>query len=414
MTATPAPGETAGVIRYQLLATDGAARRGRLHSARGTVETPAFMPVGTAATVKTLEPRDLVAAGARIILGNTYHLFLRPGHELIERMGGLHRFMAWEGLTLTDSGGFQVFSLGERGTKAAGAGGEDGAPVTGKGPGLVTIAEEGVTFRSHLDGSKQFLSPERAIGVQLALGADVIMAFDECPPSLADRAYHERSLARTQRWLERCQAAWTAGSARRADAGLTPSALFGIAQGGLFPDLRARAIEEAAALDLPGYALGGYAVGETPETMWEGVARDAPLLPPAKARYLMGVGTPEDLLAGIAAGIDMFDCVLPTRCARNGLLFTSRGRLTIRNARFAEDQRPADPACGCPTCATYTRAYLRHLFKADELLGLRLNSIHNVHYYLSLMADAREAIEAGRFEPFRRERLAAWRAGLDA
>ncbi len=305
------------MIRYQLLASDGAARRGRLHSARGTVETPAFMPVGTAATVKTLEPRDLTAAGARIILGNTYHLLLRPGHELVERLGGLHRFMAWDGLTLTDSGGFQVFSLGERGASAPGdAGGSaaagGGGPGAGtRGPGLVTIREEGVTFRSHLDGSRQHLSPERATEVQLALGADIIMAFDECPPSLADRAYHERSLARTQRWLVRCREAWQAGSRRRADAGLTPSALFGIAQGGLFPDLRARAIEEAAALDLPGYALGGYAVGEAPETMWEGVARSAPLLPADRPRYLMGVGTPEDLLAGIAAGVDMFDCVLP-------------------------------------------------------------------------------------------------------
>ena len=400
------------MIRYELLATDGAARRGRLHSARGTVETPVFMPVGTAATVKTLEPRDLEAAGARIVLANTYHLFLRPGHQLIERLGGLHRFMAWSGLTLTDSGGFQVFSLGERKAKAAPEEGGAGAPPR-PGPGLVTIAEEGVTFRSHLDGSRQFLSPERATEVQLALGADVVMAFDECPPSLADRAYHEGSLARTQRWLVRCQRAWLEGSRRRAEAGLTPSALFGIAQGGLFPDLRARAIEEAAALDLPGYALGGYAVGEAPETMWEGVARDAPRLPAGKPRYLMGVGTPEDLLAGIAAGIDLFDCVLPTRTARNGLLFTSKGRLTIRNARFTEDRRPLDEACGCPTCRTYTRAYLRHLFRADELTGLRANTIHNVHYFLDLMAAARAAIEAGRFEPFRRERQAAWRAGLD-
>ncbi len=328
--------------------------------------------------------------------------------------------MAWEGLTLTDSGGFQVFSLGERGAAAApGSGGSaaagqgDPAPGAGRGPGLVTIAEEGVTFRSHLDGSRQFLSPERATEVQLALGADVIMAFDECPPSLADRGYHERSLARTQRWLVRCREAWQAGSRRRADAGLTPCALFGIAQGGLFPDLRSRAIEEAAALDLPGYALGGYAVGEAPQAMWEGVARDAPRLPAGKPRYLMGVGTPEDLLAGIAGGIDLFDCVLPTRCARNGLLFTSRGKLTIRNARFADDQRPIDPECRCYACRTFSRAYLRHLFKAKEILGLRLNTIHNVTYYLALMAEARQAIEAGRFEPFRRERLAAWAAGLD-
>ena len=302
------------------------------------------------------------------MLGNTYHLFLRPGHERIERLGGLHRFMAWEGLTLTDSGGFQVFSLGERGPRPRratasrrrrGAGGE-GPPGSGRGPGLVTIREEGVTFRSHLDGSRQFLSPERATEVQLALGADVIMAFDECPPSLADRAYHERSLARTQRWLVRCREAWQAGSARRADEGRTPCALFGIAQGGLFPDLRARAIEEAAALDLPGYALGGYAVGETPEAMWEGVARDAPRLPPGKPRYLMGVGTPEDLLAGIAAGIDLFDCVLPTRCARNGLLFTSRASSPSGTpASPTTSARPTRPAAAtpaapspAPTCAT--------------------------------------------------------------
>jgi queuine tRNA-ribosyltransferase len=363
--------------------------------------------------VKTLEPRDLAAAGARIVLANTYHLFLRPGHQLIERLGGLHRFMAWEGLTLTDSGGFQVFSLGERGGSAAPGTAEAGEPPPSRGPGLVTIQEEGVTFRSHLDGSKQFLSPERATEIQLALGADVIMAFDECPPSLADRAYHERSLARTQRWLARCREAWRIGSGRRADSGRTPCALFGIAQGGLFPDLRARAIEEAVALDLPGYALGGYAVGEAPELMWDGVARDAPLLPPDRARYLMGVGTPEDLLAGIAAGIDLFDCVLPTRCARNGLLFTSRGKLTIRNARFADDQRPADPACDCYACRTFTRAYLRHLFKAKEMLGLRLNTIHNLHYYLTLMAEARQAIEERRFDAFRNARLAAWQAGLD-
>jgi queuine tRNA-ribosyltransferase len=395
------------VIGYQLLATDGAARRGRLSSSRGLVETPAFMPVGTAATVKALEPCDLVAMGARLILGNTYHLFLRPGPDLIEKLGGLHRFMAWPGLVLTDSGGFQVFSLGERAPKADGEAGARPRP----GPGLVTIAEEGVTFRSHLDGSRQFLSPERATEVQLALGADIIMAFDECPPALADRDYHERSLERTLRWLGRCRHAWVEGSRRRADAGRSPSALFGIAQGGLFPDLRARAIEEAAALDLPGYALGGYAVGETPATMWEGVARDAPRLPSDKPRYLMGVGMPEDLLAGIAAGIDLFDCVLPTRCARNGLLFTSRGRLTIKNARFTSDEAPLDPDCTCPTCRTYTRAYLRHLFRADELTGLRANTVHNVHYYLSLMAEAREAIEAKRFESFRRERQEAWRAG---
>jgi len=390
------------VLRFELLATDGAARRGRLHTPHGAIETPVFMPVGTAATVKTLEPRDLVALGARIVLGNTYHLFLRPGHERIARLGGLHRFMSWDGALLTDSGGFQVFSLGEK-----------GAPGRERsGPGLVEIAEEGVTFRSHLDGSRHFLSPERAIEVQEALGADVIMAFDECPPALADRAYHETSLARTQRWLVRCREAWRRLEDEKASAadGRTPCALFGIAQGGLHADLRARAIDDAAALDLPGYALGGYAVGEAPAQMWEGVARDAPLLPAGKPRYLMGVGTPEDLLAGIAAGVDMFDCVLPTRTARNGLLFTSEGKLVIRNAAYADDARPPDPACGCYTCRTFTRAYLRHLFKSGEILGLRLNTLHNLHFYLSLLADARAAIAEGRFEAFRAARLAAWRA----
>lgn len=385
------------MIRFEVLAKDGAARRGRLETVRGAVETPVFMPVGTAATVKTLEPRDLEALGARVVLANTYHLFLRPGHERIRRLGGLHRFMAWPGAILTDSGGFQVFSLGEHGE-----GREQG------GPGLVEIAEEGVTFRSHLDGSRQFLSPERAVEVQEALGADVVMAFDECPPSLAGRAYHEASLARTQRWLVRCRETWL-----RMEAGKDgpPAALFGIAQGGLFPDLRARAIEEAAALDLPGYALGGYAVGEAPEQMWEGVARDAPRLPAGKPRYLMGVGTPEDLLAGIAAGVDMFDCVLPTRTARNGLLFTSRGRLVVKNARHADDGGPPDPACACYTCRTFSRAYLRHLFKAGEILGLRANTLHNLHFYLSLLEEARRAIEEGRFAAFRRERVNAWRQG---
>jgi queuine tRNA-ribosyltransferase len=396
------------VIRFELLSEDGPARRGRLHTARGVIETPAFMPVGTAATVKTLDPRDLRAIGAGIILANTYHLYLRPGHALVEKLGGLHGFMAWDGAVLTDSGGFQVFSLGER----AGTGRERA------GPGLVQISEEGVEFRSHLDGSRHMLSPEKAIQVQEALGADVIMAFDECPPARADRAYHELSLARTQRWLLRCKAAWLAEEARRLEAGqpLPPgasrrSSLFGIAQGGLFPDLRQRAIEEAAALDLPGYALGGYAVGEEPAEMWEGVARDAPRMPREKPRYLMGVGTPEDLLAGVAAGIDMFDCVLPTRCARNGLLFTSRGKVVIRNARFTEDERPVDPACSCYTCRTFSRAYLRHLFRAGEILGLRLNTIHNLHYFLSLMGGARAAIAEGRFEPFRRASREGWSAG---
>jgi queuine tRNA-ribosyltransferase len=384
------------VIRFHLLAEDGAARRGRLETPRGMIETPVFMPVGTAGSVKTLAPRDLVELGAGMILGNTYHLYLRPGHERVRRLGGLHRFMAWGGSVLTDSGGFQVYSL-------------QGAGTPGGGDSLVRIAEDGVTFRSHLDGSRHFLSPETSIRIQLDLGADVIMAFDECPPSKAERGYHEQSLARTQRWLLRCREAWLSADPPYGER----PALFGIAQGGLFPDLRRRAIEEAAALDLPGYALGGYAVGEEPEEMWDGVARHAPELPREKPRYLMGVGTPEDLLAGIAAGVDMFDCVLPTRTARNGLLFTSRGRLNVKNARFADDGGPLDPECACYTCRTFSRAYLRHLFRAGEMLGLRLNTVHNLHHYLRLMEGAREAIEEGRFEPFRRARLEGYARGLD-
>ncbi|MEI7705567.1 MAG: tRNA guanosine(34) transglycosylase Tgt [Deltaproteobacteria bacterium] len=383
------------MIRFQLLAEDGAARRGRLETPHGAFDTPVFMPVGTVGSVKALSPRDLTDLGARMILGNTYHLYLRPGHERVRRLGGLHRFISWGGSMLTDSGGFQVYSL--QGTRREGA-----AP-------LVRIAEEGVTFRSHLDGSRHFFSPESTMRVQFDLGADVIMAFDECPPSKAERSYHEQSLARTQRWLVRCRDTWLEAEPPYGER----PALFGIAQGGLFPDLRRRAIEEAAALDLPGYALGGYAVGEEPAEMWEGVSRHAPELPREKPRYLMGVGTPEDLLAGIGAGIDMFDCVLPTRTARNGLLFTTRGRLNVKNARFAEDEGPADPGCSCYTCRTFSRAYLRHIFRAGEILALHLNTVHNVHHYLRLMEGAREAIELGRFEPFRRERLESYGRGLD-
>jgi len=398
------------VITFQLLANDGAARRGRLATPHAVVETPAFMPVGTAATVKALSPRDLEEAGAQIVLCNTYHLYLRPGHERIRSLGGLHRFMAWPGALLTDSGGFQVFSMGDG--ARAGAGREK--------RGLVAISEEGVEFRSHLDGTRHFISPEKAIEIQKALGADVIMALDECPPSTEGRGRQEVSLARTQRWLVRCAQAWKRESEPPRElaalpAGSTvegwPPALFGIAQGGLFADLRKRAIEEAAALDLPGYALGGYAVGEEPQEMWEGVARDAPRLPIGKPRYLMGVGTPEDLLAGVASGIDLFDCVIPTRCARNGLLFTRQGRLTIRNAAFQDDERPADPGCGCYACRTFSRAYLRHLYRSGELLGLRLNTVHNVHYFLELMTGARAAIETGRFEAYRQAKLRGWQAG---
>lgn len=354
-------------VRFELLHADAGtrARRGRLHTPHGTVETPFFMPVGTQATVKAVGQDDLRTLGAEIVLANTYHLMLRPGQELVGALGGLHRFMAWDRALLTDSGGFQVYSLAQN----------------------RKISEEGASFQSHLDGSRWLLTPERSVQIQETLGADVIMAFDECPPSKSDRRYLEESLARTTRWLNRCAAAWTRGR----------SALFGIVQGGLDLELRRRHLEEVCAVDLPGYALGGYSVGERPEEMHASVAEVAPLLPADRPRYLMGVGTPVDLVTAIGAGVDMFDCVLPTRCARNGLLFTHQGRLNLRNATHARDERPPDPECGCYTCRTHSRAYLRHLFAADELLALRLATLHNLHHFLELMREARRAIEEDRY-----------------
>jgi len=368
-------------MKYTITHTDGAARRGRLELAHGFVDTPQFMPVGTVASVKALAPDDLTAMGAQIILGNTYHLMLRPGAGLIAEMGGLHKFMAWAGSVLTDSGGFQVYSLAEQ----------------------RKITEEGAVFRSHIDGSRHALTPERAVQIQTQLGPDILMAFDECPPSQSDRAYHEKSLERTTRWALRCKEEWL----RLAG----PGNLFGIVQGGLFKDLRERHAQEIAALDLPGTALGGFSVGEEPPAMWEGVQHAAPLLPAHKPRYLMGVGTPEDLLRCALAGIDLFDCVLPTRVARNGLLFTRRGRLQIKAARYAKDPRPADDKCTCYTCRTFTRAYLRHLFAAQELLAFRLNSIHNLTFYLDLMRGLRAAIERGEANAYVASLLAGFADG---
>ena len=354
-------------MNFTVTHTDGAARRGKLALPHGEVDTPQFMPVGTAASVKAIAPDDLHRIGAQIVLGNTYHLLLRPGPALVAELGGLHRFMSWERNILTDSGGFQVYSLAEQ----------------------RKISEEGAVFRSHLDGSRQELTPERATEIQLQLGSDVLMAFDECPPSQSPRAYHEESLARTTRWARRCKETWLRHDPERRHA------LFGIVQGGLLEDLRERHAGEVAELDLPGTALGGFSVGEEPQAMWEGVARAAPMLPAHKPRYLMGVGTPEDLLRCAASGIDLFDCVLPTRVARNGLLFTRSGRLQIKAARYAKDARPTDPDCACYTCRTFSRAYLRHLFAAQELLAFRLNSIHNLTFYMDLMRGLREAIERG-------------------
>ncbi len=373
--------ENPALVRFELLHLDArtGARRGRLHTRWGAVDTPAFMAVGSAGTVKAIGPDDLRRCGAQIILANTYHLMLRPGSSLIQKLGGLHRFMGWSGPILTDSGGFQIFSLA---TKR-------------------TISDKGAQFQSHLDGSRHLLTPESAVEIQEELGADIIMALDECPTALSERAQVETSCARTTGWLQRCEKAWS----RR-------SSLFGIVQGGTYLDLRKRHIEEICSIDLPGYALGGYSVGEESATMHEGVAYSAPLMPKDKPRYLMGVGAPSDLTACIEAGIDMFDCVLPTRCGRNGLLFTSAGRLVIRNAAYARDERPPDPSCSCYTCQNFSRAYLRHLFVSREILAMRLNSLHNLSFFLGLLASARRAIEQDRYAEFASEFRSAQANGL--
>ena len=349
---------------------DGAARAGRLATAHGSILTPIFMPVGTVGSVKALAPDDLEAIGAPIILGNTYHLYLRPGDELIGRLGGLHRFASWPGAILTDSGGFQVFSLS----------------------GLRKLREEGVEFRSHLDGSRHLFTPESVVKIQRNLHSDIMMALDECVPYGADYAYTERSVGLTTRWAARARAAWPVGS--------RPNLLFGIVQGGFFEDLRRRSAEELRALDFDGYAIGGLSVGESKAELHSMLRITAPLLPDEKARYLMGVGTPLDIVLGIQAGVDMFDCVLPTRNARNGTLYTSEGKINIKRREYAEDQGPLDPECDCYTCRTFSRAYLRHLFVSKELLSFRLNSLHNLTYFLRLVRGARAAILEDRFAAY--------------
>jgi len=360
---------------YQLLkkCTQTKARLGKITTPHGEIETPIFMPVGTQATVKAMTPEELEQIGAQIILSNTYHLYLRPGHELIAEAGGLHKFMGWKKPILTDSGGFQVFSLGD----------------------LRKITEEGVEFRSHLDGSKHFLSPEKAIEIENALGADIIMAFDECAPYPCTHEYAQKSLERTTRWAKRCQEAHQREK----------QALFGIVQGGVYRDLREQSAREIVELDFPGYAIGGLSVGEPKEIMHEVLDYTVPLLPENKPRYLMGVGAPQDLIEGVRRGIDMFDCVLATRVARNGTMFTSQGRVVIKNARYARDFTPLDTECDCYTCRNYSKAYLRHLFKAEEILGLRLATIHNLHFLLNLMKNIRQAITEDRFAVYAQEFL---------
>ena len=365
----------AALFSFDILHTEQRRRAGVFHTPHGDVLTPVFMPVGTQATVKAIAPRDLTELGASMILANTYHLYLRPGDELVARHGGLHRFMCWDGPILTDSGGFQVFSLSE----------------------MRKIDDDGVTFKSHLDGSMHRMTPEKSIRIQEHLGADVIMCFDECPPP-TDREYNVLALARTHAWAQRCRQAHT-----RAD-----QALFGIVQGGIFRELREESARFICSLDFPGYGIGGLAVGESKEAMYATLEWMDAALPADRPRYLMGVGEPVDLIQGVARGVDMFDCVLPTRLARHGAAFTHDGRINMRNKLFEEDGRPLDEGCTCYACSHFTRAYVRHLMHVGEILGLYLMSLHNVHFLIELMREIREAVLADRFETFAAQWLARY------
>ncbi len=361
-------------VTYQLIKKDKntKARRGIVHTPHGDIQTPVFMPVGTQAAVKAMRPEQVRDMGAEIILSNTYHLYLRPGHEIVREAGDLHKFMNWDRAILTDSGGFQVFSLGS----------------------LRKITEEGVKFRSHIDGSPHMITPEKSIEIQNSLGSDIMMAFDECAPYPADRTYVKNSLERTTRWLKRCKdyhRDWERQS------------LFGIMQGGMYKDLRRQSAEEIVELDLPGYAIGGLSVGEPKELMLDILDDCVDYLPEDKARYLMGVGSPDYLFEGVARGVDMFDCVLPTRIARHGLAMTSAGRVNIKNAMYERDWEPLDPECDCYTCRNYSKAYLRHLFKSGEMLSSMLLSNHNLHFLIKMMGNIRKAIEEDRFLEYKKE-----------
>jgi len=375
------------MIRFELKRTEGAARRGRVTLARGEIETPAFMPVGTYGTVKSMTPEELESLGASIVLGNTFHLMLRPGTKIIDAHGGLHRFMHWEKPILTDSGGFQVFSLA----------------------GMRRIDEQGVRFQSPIDGSPVHLTPEGSMDVQRSLRSDIVMAFDDCTAWPATEAQARESMERSMRWAARCKAHYY--DPPGGDGAPPPGNLFGIVQGGMYPALRRESIDALLAIDFPGYAIGGLAVGEPEEIRLAVLDAVVPHVPADKPRYLMGVGRPEDLIASVARGIDLFDCVMPTRHARNGHLFTRTGVLNIRNAVHAEDTGPIDPTCGCYTCRHYSRAYLRHLDRCKEILGARLNTLHNLYFYLDLMRRMREALDAGEFAAFARRELAQREGG---
>ena len=388
MSVTPNPQhalDTPFGFQVQQQAAGCEARCGLLTTGHGTIETPVFMPVGTVGSVKAVTFEQVWATGSRLILGNTYHLYLRPGHELIERLGGLHRYQGWDGALLTDSAGFQVFSLSD----------------------LNRITEDGVEFRSHLDGSKHFFTPELSMEIQLALGADIVMAFDQCAPYGADAREVEAAVVRTTRWLHRCKDVFAGREFRDG----WERVLFGIMQGGVDEALRRRSAAEIIDLDLPGYSIGGLSVGEPTSAMREMTELAAGLLPADKPRYLMGVGFPDDIVAGVIAGVDMFDCVLPTRMARTGTVLTRDGRLVVKNLEFAEDTAPIDSECGCPVCSRHSRAYVRHLFKAREILGPVLATVHNLHFYQELMQGIRMSIRAGNFSEYARQVTRRWQDG---
>ena len=376
-------------VTYKIVATDGKVRAGVVETPHGNIETPIFMPVGTQATVKTMTPEELEEIGAEIILGNTYHLYLRPSDKLVYKFGGLHKFMNWKRPILTDSGGFQVFSLGARK--------QDGSS-------LVKITEEGVNFRSHLDGSKHFISPEKSINIQNNLGADIVMLFDECPPGLSDKKYLIPSIERTTRWAKRCV---------EAHRNPTTQGLFAIVQGGIYEDLREKSLNELMEMNenFSGYAIGGLAVGEPREDMYRILDYIVEKCPSDKPRYLMGVGEPVDMLEAVESGIDMMDCVQPSRIGRHGTVFTKYGRLVIKNASYSEDERPLDEGCQCYVCRNYTRAYIRHLFKADEILGQRLATYHNLYFLLHMMKNSRKAIIEKKFKEYKEEFLENYTLG---
>ena len=364
-------------VTFDLLKTDSRtrARRGVIHTPHGDIQTPVFMPVGTAATVKAMRPDEVKELGAQIILNNTYHLYLRPGTEVLKAAGGSHKFMNWDGPILTDSGGFQVFSLGA----------------------MRKITEEGVSFRSHIDGSKHMISPEKSIEIQHAIGSDIMMAFDECAPYPADYDYVKRSMERTNRWLERCK------KYHEEKGDLEKQSLFGIMQGGVYKDLRRESAARISEMDLPGYSIGGLSVGEPKEIMYEVMDDCVELLPKNKPRYLMGVGSPDCLFEGVERGVDMFDCVLPTRIARHGMAMTSQGRVNIKNAQYEKDFSPLDPNCDCYTCRNFSKAYLRHLFKCDEILSSMLMTTHNLHFLVNTMTNIRQAIDEDRFPEYKKK-----------